>query len=280
MQQRFVLSDPAMEEALHEIPAMRAFAQLNIGNELIPDVSSILRVRHRLAQHQLADRLFAKVNALLEVKGLLLRAGTNFEATLIAAPSSTKNKSGSPDPEIHQAKKGNTWHFGMQAHIGVDGDSGLTTAANVNDVTQAHALLHGKEKRTFAHAGYPEAGKRPENRRRTCIWYVAMRLGKLRALADDELGLIARALEKGRAGHPGEGRTPVSDHQAPVRVSENPLSRLGEEHRTDRHAALPDESLPSATSIVGDCRRGASEVGPKGTSDPFCGLLRWGIPLL
>jgi IS5 family transposase len=156
MQQWFALSDPGMEEALYDIPAMRAFARLDAGDDLIPDESSILRFRHRLEQHDLAERLLAEVNALLTEKGLLLRQGTLVDATLVNAPSSTKNQSGERDPDMHQTKKCNNWYFGMKAHIGVDAESGLThtvvtTAANVNDVTQAHALLHGEEKIGRAH---------------------------------------------------------------------------------------------------------------------------------
>ncbi|KAF0098313.1 MAG: transposase IS4 family protein, partial [bacterium] len=168
MQQWFALSDPGMEEALHDIPAMRAFARLDAGEDLIPDESSILRFRHRLEKQGLAEQLLAEVNALLTEKGLLLRQGTLVDATLIAAPSSTKNQSGERDPEMHQTKKGNQWYFGMKAHIGVDAESGLThtvvtTPANVNDVTQAHALLHGKETDVFGDAGYQGVEKREEN---------------------------------------------------------------------------------------------------------------------
>jgi len=137
MQQWFALSDPAMQEALHDMPAMRAFARLDAGCDLIPDESSILRFRHRLEKHGLAERLLAEVNALLSERGLLLKQGTLVDATLIAAPSSTKNKTGSRDPEM-QTQKGNNGYLGMKVHIGVDAESGLThtvitTAANVND---------------------------------------------------------------------------------------------------------------------------------------------------
>jgi len=137
MQQWFALSDPAMQEALHDMPAMRAFARLDAGCDLIPDESSILRFRHRLQKHGLAERLLAEVNALLTERGLLLKQGTLIDATLIAAPSSTKNKTGSRDPEM-QTQKGNNGYLGMKVHIGVDAEAGLThtvitTAANVND---------------------------------------------------------------------------------------------------------------------------------------------------
>src|SRR5574344_2656239 len=120
MQQWFKLSDPAMEEALHDVPAFRDFAGLSHWDEHIPSESSILRFRHLLERHKLAEQILATVNALLQAKGLQLKAGTVVDATLIAAPSSTKNQSGERDPEMHQSKKGNQWYFGMKAHIGVD----------------------------------------------------------------------------------------------------------------------------------------------------------------
>ena len=185
MQQWFTLSDPAMEEALYDTPLYCEFARLDPGISRLPDESTILRFRHLLESNDLALQIMATVNAMLTAKGLLLRAGTAVDATLIAAPSSTKNATGTRDPEMHQTKKGNQWHFGMKAHIGVDADSGLVhtvigTAANVNDVTQGHALLHGDEEVVFADAGYQGAMKR--NEATGVPWQVAMRPGKRRAL--------------------------------------------------------------------------------------------------
>ena len=185
MQQWFTLSDPAMEESLYDTPLYCEFARLDPGISRLPDESTILRFRHLLESNDLALQIMATVNAMLTAKGLLLRAGTAVDATLIAAPSSTKNATGTRDPEMHQTKKGNQWHFGMKAHIGVDADSGLVhtvigTAANVNDVTQGHALLHGDEEVVFADAGYQGAMKR--NEATGVPWQVAMRPGKRRAL--------------------------------------------------------------------------------------------------
>jgi IS5 family transposase len=185
LQQWFSLSDPAMEEALHDVPLYREFAGLDGAVVRLPDETTILRFRHLLEAHDLAARMLGAVNDILTSKGLMLRAGTAVDATLIAAPSSTKNEHGKRDPEMHQTKKANQWHFGMKAHIGVDADSGLVhtvvgTAANVNDVTQGHALLHGQEEVVFADAGYQGAMKRSEA---TGVqWQVAMRPGKRRAL--------------------------------------------------------------------------------------------------
>jgi len=185
MQQWFTLSDPAMEEALHDVPLFREFAGLGWDTRL-PDESTILRFRHLLERHKLAEQILATVNDVLRGKGLMLKAGTVVDATLISAPSSTKNSRGERDPEMHQAKKGNQWHFGMKAHIGVDAESGLVhtvrgTAANVNDVVEANSLLHGQETDVFADAGYQGAGKRPDATD-DVNWHVAMRPGKRRAL--------------------------------------------------------------------------------------------------
>jgi transposase, IS5 family len=207
MQQWFNLSDPGMEEALHDMPVMRRFAGIDTGEEDIPDETTILKFRRLLETHQLAERLFAEVNALLEENGLLLRQGTLVDATLISAPSSTKNREGARDPEMHQTKKGNQWYFGMKAHIGADADSGLVhtvigTAANVNDVTQAHGLLHGKEKEAYGDAGYAGAEKRPEVTEATANvrWKVAMRPGKRRALdLNHPFQALADQFEKGKA---------------------------------------------------------------------------------
>jgi len=137
--------------------------------------------------------MLATINALLQARGLMLKEGTAVDATLIAAPSSTKNKDGRRDPEMHQTKKGNQWHFGMKAHIGVDADSGLVhtvvaTSANVNDVTQAAALVHGQEADVFADAGYQGIAKREEARGVTAPWHVAMRPGKRRQLDKSDHG--------------------------------------------------------------------------------------------
>jgi IS5 family transposase len=149
MQNWFTYSDPAMEEALYEIASLRAFARLSLA-EAIPDETTILNFRHLLEEYELAEDILKLVNTHLARKGLLLKRGSIVDATIIAAPSSTKNADGERDPEMHQTKKGDQWHFGMKAHIGVDAESGLvhtvtTTAANEADVNQVADLLHGKE---------------------------------------------------------------------------------------------------------------------------------------
>ena len=188
MQQWFDLSDLGMEEAFFDTPVYREFAQLD-ANGRLPDESTILRFRHRLERHKLAEQILATVNDLLSAQGLLLKAGTAVDATLIAAPSSTKNKDKARDPEMHSSQKGNEWHFGMKAHIGVDADSGLVhtvrgTSGNVSDVVEANTLLHGEETDVFADAGYQGADKRPDAKE-DVTWHIAMRPGKRKTLDKD-----------------------------------------------------------------------------------------------
>ena len=205
LQQWFNLSDPAMEEALYDMALFREFVGLDAGEDNLPDESTILRFRHLLEAHNLSSQILATVNATLAAKGLLLKSGTVVDATLIAAPSSTKNSSGERDPEMHQTKKGNQWHFGMKAHTGVDADSGLVhtvvgTAANVNDVTQAHALVHGEETDVFADSGYQGVGKRVETQDIQVHWHVAMRPGKRKVLdKSTPMGAILDQLERAKA---------------------------------------------------------------------------------
>jgi transposase, IS5 family len=185
LQQWFGLSDPAMEEALHDVPMYREFARLDGAMARLPDETTILRFRHLLEEHKLAAEMLRVVNDILQAKGLMMRTGTVVDATLIAAPSSTKNAEGERDPEMKQTKKGNQWYYGMKAHIGVDAASGLVhtvvcTSANVNDLNVAGQLLHGEEESAFGDAGYQGVHKRPEAEGPT--WHVAMRPGKRRKL--------------------------------------------------------------------------------------------------
>ena len=177
MQSWFALSDSAMEGALYEIASLRAFAHPNLSQP-IPDETTILNFRHLLEESDLAADILAAVNKHLQRKGMLLRRGSIVDATIIAAPSSTKNAKGERDPEMHQAKKGNQWHFGMKAHIAVDADSGLvhtvtTTAANESDVEQIADLLNGKEQGVWADSGYRGAQSRVT--RDDVQWHIAGR---------------------------------------------------------------------------------------------------------
>ena len=197
MQQWFTLSDPAMEEALHDIALFREFAGLSWDTPL-PDETTILRFRRLLEEHKLAPQILVVVNDLLQGKGLMLRAGTVVDATLISAPSSTKNASGERDPQMKQSQKGKQWYFGMKAHIGVDADSGLVhtvrgTAGSVNDVVEANALLHGEEIQAWGDAGYQGASKRPDAKDGV-RWNIAMRPGRRKQL--DKTQLIDRLTDQ------------------------------------------------------------------------------------
>ena len=188
LQQWYALSDPAMEEALHEIPTLRRFAQLG-GLDNVPDETTILNFRRLLETHGLAARMLEAVNAHLARKGQSLRSGTIVDATLIAAPSSTKNADHARDPEMRQTKKGNQWYFGMKAHIGVDEFSGLVhhvhcTAANVADVTVTHTLLHGKEDSVFGDSGYTGADKREELQDCEAAFFIAAKRSVLQAIGN------------------------------------------------------------------------------------------------
>ena len=188
MQQWFTLSDPGMEEAFFDTPLYREFAQLKeFGN--LPDESTILRFRHWREKHKLADEILVTVNELLTSQGLLLKVGTVVDATLIAAPSSIKNKDHRRDPDMHSSKKGEQMYFGMKAHIGADAESGLVhtvigTSGNVHDVTEGNSLLHGQEVMGFGDAGYQGVDKRPDAKQGV-KWHIAMRPGKRRALNRD-----------------------------------------------------------------------------------------------
>ena len=203
-QQCFGLSDEGIEDAIYDSQAIRGFIGIDLNRETAPDATTLLKFRRLLETNKLTGRIFTAINTLLAAKGLLLKEGTVVDATIIEAPSSTKNKDRARDSEMHQTKKGNQWHFGMKAHIGVDADSGLThtlvtTAANVSDVTQAHALLHGDESAAFGDAGYQGVENRQENQIRSVKWHVALRPGKRRALPDTETGRLREQFEKLKA---------------------------------------------------------------------------------
>ena len=155
----FNLADEACEDALYDTPVFRDFCRIDLGRERVPDATTLLNFRHLLEKHELGLALFAKVGELLLKGGLKLSGGTIVDATIIAAPSSTKNEEKARDPEMHQTKKGNQWHFGMKVHIGVDSASGLVhhasvTAANMHDSQQLPNLLHGQETRLYGDSAY------------------------------------------------------------------------------------------------------------------------------
>ena len=184
------LSDPGMEDLLYEVESVRRFAGLRLTGPL-PDETTILKFRQLLEKHDLGEGLFAEINDHLASLGHSVRKGTIVDASIVDAPSSTRNRKRERDPEMHQTRKGRQWYFGMKAHIGVDAETGLahsleTRPANAADVSTAHAVLHGGEGTVWGDAGYQGVGKRPENRDRGVGWETAMRSGKRR-----QLGLFA-----------------------------------------------------------------------------------------
>jgi IS5 family transposase len=159
LQQWFALSDPAAEDALYESAVLRRFANIDLGRAPAPDETTILNFRHLLEEHQLCGQMLDAVNLYLESRGIRIATGTIVDATIIHAPSSTKNEKKQRDPQMHQTRKGNQWYFGMKAHIGVDSKEGIvhsvcSTAASVSDMHMLPELLHGDEKKVWGDAGY------------------------------------------------------------------------------------------------------------------------------
>ena len=206
LQQWYGLADEALEDALYDSQALQSFARIDLQAEGVPDATTLLKFRRLLETHDLCKGLFAAINADLTARGLLLREGTLVDATLIAAPSSTKNQAKQRDPEMHQTRKGNQWYFGMKAHIGADRDSKLvhtvvTTAANVADVTKTAALLHGEEQQVHADAGYTGVEKRPEivALDRKLDWQIARKRGTIQTMAEGAAKAAVKATEKTKA---------------------------------------------------------------------------------
>ena len=171
LQQWFNLSDPAVEEALYDSASMRRFAGIDLGREPVPNETTVCKFRPLLEQHELGRRLFEEVHTHLEACGLKVSRGTIVDATIISAPSSTKNAAKARDPEMHQTRKGQQWYFGMKAHVGVDSKTKLihavvATAANVHDATVLVDLLHGEETRVWGDQAYREQREVSMRRRR------------------------------------------------------------------------------------------------------------------
>ena len=203
LQQWYGLADEALEDTIYDSLAMRLFVGLDLGVESVPDATTLLHFRHLLEAHQLTEQLLVEVTAMLSEKKLLMKEGTIVDATIIAAAPSTKNRQRVRDPEMHQTKKRNQWYFGMKAHIGADAASGLVhtvtaTAANVSDVSETHALLHGQERAVIADAGYQGVEKRSEIRAGYAgvEFHVAAKRSGLKALAEGPLKAARQALEK------------------------------------------------------------------------------------
>ncbi len=200
--QCFSLSDGRIEDSVYDSRAIRSFVGIDLSREDAPDATTLLQFRRLLEQHNLTQVIFDRINAHLQQRGLMLREGTVVDATLIAASPSTKNEKKARDPEMHQAKKGNQWYFGMKAHIGADVVTGLVhtvkgTAANVSDVSQVPELLHGEEASLHGDAGYIGAEKRLNGHRPET--HIARKRGTVRAMQDGPERDQVRADERQKA---------------------------------------------------------------------------------
>jgi IS5 family transposase len=207
MQLIYNLSDPAMEDALDAIESMRRFAGVDLSR--VPDESTILHFRHLLEQHDLGSAIFKTVNDHLAQQGLLLKEGSIVDATIITAPSSTKNATGKRDLQMRSTQKGRTWYFGMKMHIGVDAVTGLmhhmhTTPANVHDLDAVTFLLHGEEKRVYGDAGYRGIHKRKEHQNRQGVaWHIALRPSQRKVLdPESNLAETHKARIRAKVEHP------------------------------------------------------------------------------
>ena len=192
MQQWYALSDPAMEDALYDIESMRRFADIDIESDVIPDETTILNFRHMLEEHDLTKRIFEKTKSYLAEKGLLLREGTIVDATIINAPSSTKNIEKTRDKEMRSTRKGNQYYFGMKAHVGTDTVRGLVhdivvTDAAVHDAQVMDELVHGEEQAVYGDKAYSNEKKRKEYEARGIKWHVNLRGCRWRQLTEEEV---------------------------------------------------------------------------------------------
>lgn len=204
LQQWFTLSDPLMEEMLIDTPCFRRFAGIDMIEDRIPDETTILNFRHLLEEHRIAEQILEGVNQMLSEKGVMLREGTILDATIIAAPSSTKNKRKERDQEMHSVAKGKQWFFGMRCHIGVDAASGLvhsvvSTAANVHELNTAADRLHGEERLIYGDAGHIGIEKREEFQDCDAEFRIAMKPGQRRVLPETAEGRLLDLVETAKA---------------------------------------------------------------------------------
>ena len=208
----FSLSDEGAEDAIYDSYAMRGFMGLDFAVEQVPDATTLLHFRHLIEKHDLGAKLLAAQNEVFDEQGWIMRGGSIVDATIIAAPSSTKNAAGARDPEMHQTKKGNQWYFGMKAHIGVDAGTGYVhsvtvTAANIHDLDEISGLIRSDDEVVYGDAGYQGVEKRPEitddEHLSTVAWRVAARKGKLKTMpAPDRVAESRKASVRAKVEHP------------------------------------------------------------------------------
>ncbi len=231
LQQWFNLSDPGVEEALYDSTVLRQFVGLDLGQEPAPDETTVLNFRHLLEAHQLGGKMLEAVNLHLQKQGIRITTGTIVDATIIHAPSSTKNREEKRDPEMHQTKKGQQWYFGMKAHVGVDSKtkiihSAVVTAAHVADATVLPELLHGEETRVWGDQGYvgqSEVIHQAAPRAQDCT--------HRRYRYKDRIDEVERAKNRTKSSVRSKVEHVFSNSEAEVRVCEGTLSRTGEERQ-------------------------------------------------
>jgi IS5 family transposase len=192
MQQWYALSDPAMEDALYDIESMRRFADIDLSVDIVPDETTILNFRHRLEKHNLTKQIFEKTKNYLKERGLLLREGTIVDATIINAPSSTKNREQVRDPEMRSTRKGNNYYFGMKAHVGTDTGKGLVhdivvTDASIHDSQVMDELVHGEEQAVYGDKAYSDEKKKAGYEAKGIKWRVNIRGCRWRKLTEKEV---------------------------------------------------------------------------------------------
>ncbi len=212
LQAWFSLSDEGVEDAIYDSYAMRRFMGLDFALEQVPDATTLLHFRHLLEKHQLGEKLFQAQNEIFAEQGWIMRGGSIVDATIIAAPSSTKNATGTRDPEMHQTKKGNQWYFGMKAHTGVDAGTGYVhsvtvTAANVHDLDEIAKLVRDDDEVVYADAGYQGVQNRPDvtgdEHLASVQFRVAARKARLKAMAGpDRVAESRKASVRAKVEHP------------------------------------------------------------------------------
>lgn len=250
----FHLSDEGCEDAVLDSRAIQRFVGVDMMAEQVPDATTLLKFRRLVEENGLGERMFSELGALLERAGVMMRGGSIVGAAFVEAPSSTKNRRGGRDPEAHQAKKGNNWHFGYKAHVGADAGSGLVhtvsvTPANTSDVSMAHALVREDDRVCYGDSGHTGAQRREEVASDPALsgieWRVARRPSSISAL----LGGTGRQRARDREAQ-GErarqGRAPVPRRQAPVRLGEDPLQ--GGSRRTQTRCSWPSRPPTSRCS--------------------------------
>ena len=228
LQQWFNLSDPQAEDAIYDSESMRRFAGVELGDDVVPDETSILRFRHLLERHGLTRGIFEEIEGLLEQRRLLLRSGTIVDATIIAAPSSTKNASASRDPEMKQTRKGRNWFFGMKLHIGTDRRGIVHTVratdAGVSDITQLPDLLHGQEREVFGDQAY----WKEDDRRFLEAWGMRYRINR-RPTSKRPLSERWRMINRARSRTRARWRARLSRRQATMGLRQGQIPRLSQE---------------------------------------------------